>query len=184
MKLRKPLNKAVYTVTVVAGVLLAAVAVVLLFHPDVLIVRNSENRYICGAYPCSEGSEFTVEFVHSVNLSPVIDTFRAQDGKIRAVSAKFYSFGAGMQTELNPGESFDFTDDGGMIISGLSREYESLSYIVGTVFDYHLTIGEERVNLRELCGRNAHVELYISRSPGAVLLTRINSHLRLRHTSG
>ena len=105
--------------------------------------------------------EFLVEFTHSVNLSPVIDTFRAENGQIRAVKAKFYAFGAGMPTELNPGESFAFTEDGAMEITGITRTYDRLSYIVGTVYDYYLTIGGEVINLRELCGRNAHVEILL-----------------------
>ncbi|MBQ3592233.1 MAG: DUF1850 domain-containing protein [Clostridia bacterium] len=110
---------------------------------------------------CPDGTEFLVEFTHSVNLSPVIDTFRAENGEIRAVKAKFYAFGAGMPTELNPGESFAFTEDGAMEITGITTVYDSLNYIVGTVYDYYLTIGGETVNLRELCGRNAHVEILL-----------------------
>jgi len=154
-------GKACKTVAVVLGILLAAAAVFLCFHPQVLVLRDAENGRIYGVWLCPEGEEFAVEFIHSVNLSPVIDTFRAQGDEIRAVKAKFFSFGAGMPTALEPGESFAFTEDGGMEITGITRTYEKLSYIVGTVFDYNLTIGGEQINLRELCGRNAHVELFL-----------------------
>jgi len=137
------------------------VIVVLICLPQLLVVKDAENGRVYMVSRCPEGTEFLVEFTHSVNLSPVIDTFRAEDGKIRAVKAKFYAFGAGMPTELNPGESFAFTDDGAMEITGITTTYESLNYIVGTVFDYYLTIGGETINLRELCGRNAHVEILL-----------------------
>jgi hypothetical protein len=148
-------------VTAVSIVLLAAVIVVLICLPQLLVVQNAENGRIYMISPCPRGTEFLVEFTHSVNLSPVIDTFRAEDGIIRAVKAKFYAFGAGMPTELNPGESFAFTEDGAMEISGITRTYDRLSYIVGTVFDYYLTINGEVINLRELCGRNAQVEIFL-----------------------
>ena len=48
-----------------------------------------------------------------------------------------------------------------MEISGITRTYDRLYYIVGTVFDYYLTINGEVINLRELCGRNAHVEIFL-----------------------
>ena len=137
-------------VTAVSIVLLAAVIVVLICLPQTLIVRDADSGKIYMTAPCPDGTEFLVEFTHSVNLSPVIDTFRAENGEIRAVKAKFYAFGAGMPTELNPGESLSFT-----------AVYDSLNYIVGTVYDYYLTIGGDTVNLRELCGRNAHVEIVL-----------------------
>lgn len=154
-------GKACKTVAVVLSILLAAAAVFLCIHPQILVLRDSESGRIYDVWLCPDGEEFAVEFIHSVNLSPVIDTFRAEGGVIRAVKAKFFSFGAGMPTELEPGESFAFTDDGGMEISGITRTYEKLSYIVGTVYDYTLTIGGKQINLRELCGRNAHVELFL-----------------------
>lgn len=141
------------------GFLLAAVILVAFTLPQLLIVQDAETGRIYMLSRCPDGTEFTVEFIHSVNLSPVIDTFRAENGEIHAVSAKFYAFGAGMPTELNPGESFAFTEDGAMEITGMTTTYDKLSYIVGTVYDYYLTIEDREINLRELCGRNAHVEI-------------------------
>lgn len=141
------------------GILLAAVILVSLTLPQLLIVQDAETGRIYWLSRCPDGTEFTVEFIHSVNLSPVIDTFRAENGEIHAVSAKYYAFGAGMPTELNPGESFTFTEDGAMEITGMHLTYDKLSYIVGTVYDHFLTFEGEEINLRELCGRNAHVEI-------------------------
>lgn len=141
------------------GIVLAAVILVSLALPQLLIVQDAETGRIYTISRCPDGTEFTVEFIHSVNLSPVIDTFRAENGEIHAVSAKYYTFGAGMQTELNPGEAFAFTEDGAMEITGITTTYDKLSYIVGTVYDHYLTIHGETINLRELCGRNAHVEI-------------------------
>ena len=148
-------------VTAVSILLLAAVIVVLICLPQMLVVKDADTGRIYMISRCPDGTEFLVEFTHSVNLSPVIDTFRAENGKIRAVKAKFYAFGAGMPTELNPGEEFVFTEDGAMEITGITTVYDSLNYIVGTVYDYYLTIGGEVTNLRQLCGRNAHVEILL-----------------------
>ncbi len=148
-------------VTAVGILVLAAVIVLLLFTPQLLLLRDADTGRIYLMKPCPVGCEFTVEFTHSVNLSPVIDYFRAEDGVIRATKARFYAFGAGMPTELNPGESFAFTEDGAMEITGITRTYDQLSYIVGTVFDYYLSLGGETYSLTEVCGRNAHVEMVL-----------------------
>jgi len=151
------------TITAAAVLMLAAVIVVLLLLPQLMIVRDADTGFIHAVYRCPPGRSFAVEFKHSVNLSPVIDTFHAEDGYIQADTSKFYSYGAGMPTELNPGEEFSFTEDGGMLISGMSYTYDKLSYIVGTVYDHYLIFPDtgETINLREMCGRNARVELIL-----------------------
>ncbi|MBQ7922575.1 MAG: DUF1850 domain-containing protein [Clostridia bacterium] len=156
-------KKVVITITAAAVVLLAAVIVLLLAVPQYLLIRDADTGMIRGIRRCPPGYTFAVEFIHSVNLTPVIDTFHAEDGYIQADSSLFYSYGAGMPTELNPGERFSFTEDGGMLISGMSYTYDKLSYIVGTVYDHYLIFPDtgERINLRELCGRNARVELIL-----------------------
>lgn len=156
-------KKVVITITAAAALLLAAVIVLLFTFPQYLLIRDADTGFIRRIYRCPPGSVFAVEFKHSVNLTPVIDTFRAEDGYIKAESSLFYSYGAGMPTELNPGESFSYTEDGGMLISGMSYTYEKLSYIVGTVYDHYLIFPEtgEKLNLKELCGRNAIVELIL-----------------------
>jgi hypothetical protein len=104
--------------------------------------------------------DFSVEFVHSVNQSPVRDTFRAEDGRIRPVAAKFYSFGAGMQAGLEDGQKLTREGDA-MIITGFKTSFSEINYIVGTVSDHILFINDERISLRSLCGRNAHITMRI-----------------------
>ena len=156
-------KKVVIAITAAAVFLLVAVIVVILLLPQYLILRDGDSGVIYAVYSCPAGRSFAVEFKHSVNLSPVIDTFHAEQGYIQADSSKFYQYGAGMPTELNPGETFSFTEDGGMLISGMSYTYDKLSYIVGTVYDHYLLFPDtgERINLREMCGRNARVEFIL-----------------------
>jgi hypothetical protein len=107
-----------------------------------------------------EGGEFAVEFIHSVNQSPVRDTFGVEGVLIRPRSVRFFSFGAGMQTDLEEGQTL--TRDGdAMVISGFKSSFRELNYIVGTVSDHLLFVNGETVSLRDLCGRNAHITISI-----------------------
>ena len=78
----------------------------LLFRPQYLTISNGKTGWIYAVYPCPEGTEFKVEFIHSVNLSPVIDHFAAGDGIIRATIAEYYTFGAGMPTSSTKGKNW------------------------------------------------------------------------------
>lgn len=100
---------------------------------------------------------FSVEFVHSVNQTPVKDTYIIENGQIKAYSTTYRSFGAGVQTALGEGQTMTYDEEGNMIITGFDIAYDPLRYIVGTVFDHILEIGGEEISLRNMCGRNAKV---------------------------
>ena len=122
-----------------------------------LILKNGDTGKTLAVFRIEEGIEFSVTFVHSVNKSPVTDVYEIQSGKIYVVRTIYYSFGAGVQTEIEEGQNLEYGEDGSMIISGFNRPIDKLSYIVGTVSDHILKINGETVSLRELCGRNTTV---------------------------
>lgn len=125
-----------------------------------LILRNGDTGKMYAAYPVNEGDEFSVTFVHSVNRSPVTDVYQIRGGAIYVTRTIYYSFGAGVPSQLEPGQTLQYGADGSLIVSGFERWLDNLSYIVGTVSDHTLSIGQKSVSLRELCGRNATVRFY------------------------
>jgi hypothetical protein len=127
-----------------------------------LSVADAETQHVYGTWPVTEGDEFSVEFVHSVNKTPVTDTFAVRGDEIRSVSTRFYGFGAGMQTDLEPGEKLE-QDGDALVITGMNRTFRQLNFIVGTVSDHLLTIQGDTISLRDLCGRNAHINVKITR---------------------
>lgn len=104
--------------------------------------------------------EFAIEFVHSVNNSPVRETFKIAEREIKPVAVRFYSYGAGMPAELEEGQQMS-RDGDAIIITGFNRSFTELNYNIGTVSDHLLLINEERISLRDLCGRNALVTLRV-----------------------
>lgn len=140
-----------------AVILLIAAAVFLLSPHDYLVLRDRDTGRRYARYPLREGEEFCVEFKHSVNLSPVIDVYRIEEGEIYVEQTVYYHFGAGVQTQLNEGETLTYTDDGAMAVGNIHQKRSGMTYIVGTVYDHVLTVHDRRVSLSELCGRNAPV---------------------------
>lgn len=110
-----------------------------------------------GRYPMKEGERFSVEFKHSINLSPVIDVYQIEDGNIYVEETIYYHFGAGVQTELNEGETLSYGEDGSMIVGNIHQLRNNVGYIVGTVYDHLLTVNGREISLRDLCGKNAAV---------------------------
>lgn len=140
----------------------AAVAAVLFFvlgNLRYLVLTDPETGTEYGRYLMRVGGQFSVTFIHSVNQYPLTDYYEIRKDGIYVTKTKYANFGAGVQTELEDGESLSYDEeDGSMIISGFNRRMDHLEYIVGTVSDHTLTIdGKREISLRDLCGRNAKV---------------------------
>ena len=98
------------------------IAAALLFSPhSFLTLRNRDTGELYGRYPMKEGERFSVEFKHSINLSPVIDVYQIEDGNIYVEETIYYHFGAGVQTELNEGETLSYGEDGSMIVGNIHQ---------------------------------------------------------------
>ncbi len=122
-----------------------------------LVIADQETEKVYKEFSVEEGDEFSVEFIHSVNKSPVKDVFVIRDGKIYVDRTVYSAFGAGVQTEVEEGQTLEYDENGNMIVSGFDIEFPRVKYIVGTVSDHVLEIRGESISLTELCGRNAHV---------------------------
>ena len=157
MFLREKSGRQIKAAAAIITAIIAAALFILVHTGNYLTLRNRDTGEIYARYRMNEGDRFSVTFVHSVNKYPLTDTYEICDGKIYVEETKYKAFGAGVQTELNPGEIHSYTDDGAMLISNIHQDRTNVGYIVGTVYDHVLTVNGEEVSLRDLAGRNAPV---------------------------
>lgn len=143
--------------------IMASVFILFALSAPALVLKNADTGELIAAYPMDIGDEFSISFIHSVNQSPVTDVYQIRNEGIYVVRTEYYSFGAGVQTEVEEGQTLEFGPDGSMIVSGFDRRIDRLSYIVGTVSDHTLKIGGETVSLRDLCGQNTTVQFFYQR---------------------
>ena len=89
------------------------VSVILFFSISTpcLILKNGDtgNHHI---FSIKDGDEFSVTFIHSVNNSPVTDVYQIRKSKIYVDRTIYYAFGAGVQTEIEEGQSLEYGQDG------------------------------------------------------------------------
>lgn len=126
-------------------------------HTGQLVLEDARTNQQYACYRLAPGQQFSVGFVHSVNKSPVVDTYQVEPDGIYVINTVYYGFGAGVQTELGEGQTLSYGEDGSMIISGFDQKIEPLVYTVGTVSDHILSLKDQQISLRDLCGRNAMV---------------------------
>ena len=126
-KIRKLIVAAVLMIFITA----AAVSVKAL-SVQYLMLYDSDTGKVHIIEKAEEGMMFSVEFIHSVNQTPLRDTYIIENGEIRAHSTLYRSFGAGVQTALEGDQKMTFDEEGNMIITGFDITYDPLRYIVGT----------------------------------------------------
>jgi hypothetical protein len=149
-----------YGVVLKAAAALALAGAACAAAPPCLEIRDAVSGRLYGRWLLGEGGGFAVEFIHSVHQSPVRESFRAEDGEIRPVGVRFFSFGAGMESGVGEGRTLS-RDGDALVLSGGGNGFRELNYIVGTVSDHLLLINGETVSLRDLCGKNAHIRIKI-----------------------
>ncbi len=169
-KLSANSKKRLIAAAVLMIIITAAAFVISMLSAEYLVLYDSDTGKTYITEKAEDGLMFSVEFVHSVNQTPVKDTYIIENGEIRAYSTTYRSFGAGVQTALEGNQKMTYDSDGNMIITGFDITYDPLRYIVGTVSDHVLTFGGEKISLRDMCGRNARVVFEVA--AGYEILTK------------
>ena len=144
-----------------AAIITAIIAATLAYtlrSGDYLVLRNGDTNAEYVRFRVKEGDEFSVTFIHSVNKYPLTAVYEIRDHKIYVIRTIYNNFGAGVQTEIEDGQTLTYDENGEMVVSGFNKEMPYLSYIVGTVSDHTLTLHGKEISLRDLCGRNSKVE--------------------------
>ena len=144
-----------------AAIITAIIAATLAYtlrSGDYLVLGNGDTNAEYARFRVKEGDEFSVTFIHSVNKYPLTDVYEIRDHKIYVIRTIYNNFGAGVQTEIEDGQTLTYDENGEMVGSGFNKEMPYLSDIVGTVSDHTLTLHGKEISLRDLCGRNSKVE--------------------------
>lgn len=159
MPKHKPERK--FGTAAVIFLIIAAAMVLYLLHKGsfekFLVLTDTDTKREIERYSIKDGERFSITFVHSVNKSPLTDVYEIRGNDIYVVETHYHSFGAGVQTEIEDGQTLSYTSDGTMVVGGFDKLIPDLSYFVGTVSDHILKIGSREISLRELCGRNCKV---------------------------
>jgi len=147
----------------VAGVVTAALATIFLsslfIRAPYLVLTNDQTGALLFRHRIDEGDIFSVGYIHSVNRSPVTEVYQIQQGRIVLTALEFETFGAGMPTELEPGQTLTHLPAGGFRIEGFYRVIGDLRYLIGHTADLTLHIDGRDVPLSTLdeAGQSVHI---------------------------
>lgn len=114
-----------------------------------LIMANAYTDEVYFQEPLEDDCVFSVSYIHSVNKTNVEEYYRLEDNDLYLFKARYRSFGAGVATEIAPGQTLTY-EDGYMVIENIHYKLPSLVYKVGTVSDPLIHIGQQTWHMKEL----------------------------------
>jgi len=77
----------------------------------------------------NKGTQFSLKFIHSVELTPVIENFVITGSKtIKLQSIEYQSFGAGLPFSQEDGVFYQDGDK--FIIKGMNREFKTIEFLI------------------------------------------------------
>lgn len=147
-------KKLLTTLAAVAFLILAAGR---LEWPCLLQVVKARTGEVVLEVPLHSGEHFTLEYRHSVQLTPVRETFRIQDGAMVLVETEYGALGVGLpfggegDFELGEGRCFR--------LSGLDRRFHQVFLWVSEIAGHQLEIRGRKFDLLTLAGSDSLVEL-------------------------
>jgi len=116
-----------------------------------LVMTNAYTGELYFKEPLEEDGIFSISYTHSVNKTNVEEFYQLdQDGTLYLFKALYRSFGAGVATEIEPGQTLVYDNAGNMIIEGIHYPIQNLVYKVGTVSDPLIHIGGNIWHMKEL----------------------------------
>lgn len=128
-----------------------------------LILYNYNSGDEITSFPLKKDDYFYIKFTHSVNMSPVIDYYNFNDkNEIFVYKTIYYNYGAGVETELENGETISYGTDGSMIIENINKKIDPLVYYLSDIYDHKLSINDnDEISLWDVCGKNILINIVI-----------------------
>lgn len=140
-------------------ILVALAILVLLNRPLKIVIEDMNTEEELFIQDVEDGERFEVNYIHSVERSPVIEIFEVRGRDIYTMESHTESFGAGMPYE---GDDVELTD-GKFIIKNINRKVHggTLRIRPSSVFPHHIKIGNQDLIISEepYKGRNLEVKV-------------------------
>lgn len=153
-----------FVVAVILAMTVLSIKPLLTSSVQYLIMANADTNQIYFQHPLEEDCVFSVSYIHSVNKTNVEEYYRIENQTICLFKARYRSFGAGVATELAPGQTLRY-EDGYMIIENIHYPLPDLVYKVGTVSDPLIHIGSQVWHMKELAPSLTSVRFTIQSKP-------------------
>ena len=138
------------------------ILIYLLIPINTLFAKNFKTNEYLSEWKVKDGKTFTIEYIHSVEKSPVTEKYRVKKDKIILLETTFKSFGAGLPATTI--YKFELIEDGFRIYD-INKEHETVIYRTGDVIaDHELQINGKVYKFLDFSKGRTGVEFSIKKT--------------------
>ncbi|MBO8159903.1 DUF1850 domain-containing protein [Thermosyntropha sp.] len=158
-------------VKVIVSLLIVFFIVVFLFYPLPSLVLSKSDGKIVLILPLIKGKNFSYEYLHSVQKTPVQEHFVQAPGNIILLTSTSYqSFGVGLP--FLSGEGDFALKNGIFVLKNMNRKYEKITWAFMPVARQALIYKDKRYPFYKYCRPGELLELEIQNLNGASILVK------------
>jgi hypothetical protein len=140
--------------------------VVFFFIPlfPALIITQGATMKDVGVFPLKIGEPFKLRYIHSIELTPVMEAYKIKpDFHLQLDSVEYSSFGVGLPEQITGDEKLELRD-GKIIITNMNRDLPCFDQEIGQVIANHtLLIKGKAIPLAELSPPGSWVRFHARR---------------------
>jgi len=134
-----------------------------------LVVSDADTGELLLTVPVEDGTTVDVEYTHSVEKTPVRDSYEVRGAELDNVRMEFSSYGAGLPANQ------EITRENGSFVFDPDRTYERLVVNPGSVAGHDLVVDGDRHDLVALADGEAVVLTVERRTVAELVEQRIRS---------
>ncbi|MCP4118649.1 MAG: DUF1850 domain-containing protein [Desulfobacteraceae bacterium] len=114
-----------------------------------LVVSTFPGLGELGRYPLGSANGFSLSFIHSVSVTPVIDRYEVVENNIVQTSETFMAHGAGLPSSVDEPGGVSWTQENNEFCLHMDRPIEKLVVRTDRNYKNRLLIGDLTVNLNQ-----------------------------------
>ena len=131
-------------------------------YQDILVVYDFNTGKDYMQIDMKGEKEFSIDFLHSVNLSNVKEKYTIDGNEIVCDTLVYSAFGAGMPDDLDPSLTLSYDSEGHMVVSGYNIRFNNknpLTLAVSIPYDHILTVGDKEYSLGDIAGHGTVITI-------------------------
>jgi hypothetical protein len=136
-------------------------------------LSQSDGDRVLLTIPLQVKEPFYIRYIHSIHLTPVIEKYYVDEAENIVVDSVTYeSYGVGMPSDLEPGQTFR-QEDGKFIVGNMNRKLPYFDQRIGQVIANHtLIIRNQEIPLSEVSRPGSSVRFQATKETAAQIIGR------------
>lgn len=124
-----------------------------------VVIEDGKTGKLLAYFDAKEGSEFSIEYIHSIHKTPVREIYQVHQKEILQTEMRFQEFGVGMPSGAAEGEVFKHKGES-YILSNMKRTFPSLDIRIGQIIANHtLLLKGNRYPFSKISGKGSWVSI-------------------------